>query len=69
MRDHISPYSSPLRASQFGDSLDMASGIAALQNLVFAQAQTIAYLNTFIFLVAVSVVAMPLVFLLKPRQY
>ena len=65
LRAHISPYSDPLRGI---GPLDLTSSIKTLQNLVFAQAETIAYLNTFSFLAAVSVVAMPLVFLLKPRR-
>lgn len=65
LRAHISPYSDPLRGI---GPLDLISSIKTLQNLVFAQAEAIAYLNTFSFLAAVSVVAMPLVFLLKPKR-
>ena len=51
-------------------SLDFAAGIAALQKLVAAEAETIAYLNAFTFLVLVAFAAMPLVFLLKtPREH
>ena len=41
------------------------SGLAALRNLVVTQAETIAYLNAFTFLVAVAVAGVPFVFLLK----
>jgi DHA2 family multidrug resistance protein len=71
LRDHINPFNESLQqpgAAAMGN-LDFASGIAALQNLVASQAETIAYLNAFSFLVLVAFAAMPLVFLLKsPRE-
>jgi MFS transporter, DHA2 family, multidrug resistance protein len=70
LRDHINPFNESLHqpgATAMG-SLDVMTGIASLQKLVAAQAETIAYLNAFTFLVLVAFAAMPLVFLLKsPR--
>lgn len=67
MRNHINTFAETLKG--FGVppawNLESASGIAALQNLVLAQAEMVAYLNAFVFLVAVAFVAMPLVFLLR----
>ncbi len=72
LRDHINPFNESLQlpgAAAMG-SLDFAAGIAALQKLVAAEAETIAYLNAFTFLVLVAFAAMPLVFLLKtPREH
>ena len=70
LRDHINPFNESLHqpgAAAMGQ-LDVMTGIASLQKLVAAQAETIAYLNAFTFLVLVAFAAMPLVFLLKsPR--
>lgn len=67
MRSRISSFSDSLSApgAPAAWSLDSAAGLAALQKLVIAQAEMIAYLNAFVFLVVVAFVAMPLVFLLK----
>lgn len=67
MRNHIGTFSEALNGIGIpsGWNLDSSSGIAALQSLVLAEAEMVAYLNAFVFLVAVAFLAMPLVFLLK----
>ena len=67
LRDHIHPFSEALGLSRTSLlwGLDSMSGLAALRNLVVTQAETIAYLNAFTFLVAVAVAGVPFVFLLK----
>ena len=67
MRNHINVFTEGLDGLGTPSSwnLDSISGIAALQKLVLAQAEMVAYLNAFVFLVAVAFVAMPLVFLLR----
>ena len=67
MRNHINIFTEGLDVLRTPSSwnLDSISGIAALQKLVLAQAEMVAYLNAFVFLVAVAFVAMPLVFLLR----
>lgn len=69
MRDRISAFSEAIDflGSPAAWSLESAAGLAALQKLVIAQAEMIAYLNAFVFLVGVAFVAMPLVFLLKTQ--
>ena len=71
MRNHINTFTEALGdiATPSTWNLDSATGIAALQNLVLAQAEMVAYLNTFVFLVVVALIAMPLVFLFqKPPE-
>ncbi len=67
MRNHINTFTDSLNVLGMPPSwnLDSAAGVAALQKLVLAQAEMVAFLNAFIFLVAVAFVAMPLVFLFK----
>ena len=67
MRNHINTFTESLNVLGMPPSwnLDSAAGVAALQKLVLAQAEMVAYLNAFVFLVAVAFVAMPLVFLFK----
>ena len=67
MRNHINTFTESLNVLGTPPSwtLDSAAGVAALQKLVLAQAEMVAYLNAFVFLVAVAFVAMPLVFLFK----
>ena len=67
MRERISAFSEPmaLLGSPAAWDIETADGLAKLQQLVIAQAEMIAYLNAFVFLVGVAFVAMPLVFLLK----
>lgn len=67
MRNHINTFTESLNVLGTPSSwnLDSAAGVAALQKLVLAQAEMVAYLNAFVFLVAVAFVAMPLVFLFK----
>jgi DHA2 family multidrug resistance protein len=67
MRDRISEFSQSMR---FNDSaaiwsLDSTSGLSALQNMVFGEAQMMAFLNDFVFLVFVAFLAMPLCFLIR----
>ena len=71
LRDHINPFNESLHQPGAATmwELDVMTGVASLQKLVAAQAETIAYLNAFTFLVLVAFAAMPLVFLLKsPRE-
>jgi len=67
LRDYIHAGNEALMA--LGDSapwsIDSATGIAALAKLVAQQAMMIGFLNDFIFLVAIAVVGVPLVFLLR----
>ncbi len=67
LRDHINPFSESLRLSRSSAfwGLDSMSGLETLRNIVVAQAETIAYLNAFTFLVAVAVAGVPFVFLLR----
>lgn len=70
LREYIHPFSEALRLSRSSAfwGLDSMTGLEALRNLVVAQAETIAYLNAFTFLVAVAMAGVPFVFLLrKPR--
>ena len=71
LRDHVSPYSETLRGLGATSlwNLETTSGLRALYNLVLSEAQMIAFLNAFVFLVGIAFAAMPLVFLLKkPRE-
>ena len=67
MRNHINAFAEALGVIGTLSSwnYDSAAGMATLQNLVLAQAEMVAYLNAFVFLVAVAFIAMPLVFLLR----
>ena len=67
MRNHINTFAEIFSVIGTPSSwnLNSAAGVAALQNLVLAQAEMVAYLNAFVFLVWVALVAMPLVFLFK----
>jgi DHA2 family multidrug resistance protein len=67
MRNHINVFTEGLDGlgAPLSWNLDSISGIAALQKLVLEQAEMVAYLNAFVFLVGVSFVAMPLIFLLR----
>jgi DHA2 family multidrug resistance protein len=70
LRDHIHPFSEALRLSRSSAfwGLDSMEGLETLRNLVVAQAETIAYLNAFTFLVAVALAGVPFVFLLRKPQ-
>lgn len=70
LRDYIHPFSEALRLSRSSAfwGLDSMAGIESLRNLVIAQAETIAYLNAFTFLVAVAIAGVPFVFLLRKPQ-
>jgi DHA2 family multidrug resistance protein len=67
LRDHINPFSEALRFSRSSAFWDLGStsGLESLRNVVVAQAETIAYLNAFTFLVAVAMAGVPFVFLLR----
>jgi len=67
MRDRISSFNENLGAAASPPAWnpETLSGLMALRNLVISQAETIAYLNAFVFLVAVTVLALPMVFFLK----
>lgn len=65
LRDHITPYNDTLRNALPAWDLNTMAGLASLQKLVVTQAETIAYLNAFTFLVAVALATAPLVFLLR----
>jgi DHA2 family multidrug resistance protein len=67
MRNHINVFTEGLDGlgTASGWNLDSISGIAALQKLVLAQAEMMAYLNAFVFLVGVAFIAMPLIFFLR----
>jgi DHA2 family multidrug resistance protein len=67
IREHVSPYNEALGASGVWD-LETLSGLLSLRDEVVSQAETIAYLNDFILLVATLVAAAPLVFLLKSSK-
>lgn len=70
LRNHIHPFSEELRLSRSSAfwGLDSMSGLETLRNLVVAQAETIAYLNAFTFLVAVAMAGVPFVFLLRKAR-
>ncbi|MBL6599899.1 MAG: DHA2 family efflux MFS transporter permease subunit [Alphaproteobacteria bacterium] len=67
MRDRINEFGQSLRFNGAASmwNLDSAAGIQALQSMVFNQAQMVAFLNDFVFLVFVAFLAMPLCFLLR----
>ncbi|MDE0810412.1 MAG: MFS transporter, partial [Alphaproteobacteria bacterium] len=67
MRDRINEFGQSMRFNGASSmwNLDTAAGIQALQRMVFGEAQMMAFLNDFVFLVFVAFVAMPLCFLLK----
>jgi DHA2 family multidrug resistance protein len=68
LRDHITPYNEALHTSLPNIDLNSVAGLASLQQLIISQAETIAYLNAFVFLVAVAIATMPLVFLLRKSR-
>lgn len=67
MRDRINEFGQSMRFNGSASpwNLESASGIQALQSMVFNQAQMVAFLNDFVFLVFVAFLAMPLCFLLR----
>jgi DHA2 family multidrug resistance protein len=67
IREHVTPYNEALGTGGVWD-LGTISGLLSLRNEVVSQAETIAYLNDFILLVATVVAAAPLVFLLKTSK-
>jgi len=68
LRDHITPFNDPLRDAMPAWDLNTIAGLASLQKLIVTQAETIAYLNAFAFLVAVAVATAPLIFLLRKTR-
>jgi len=71
LSEHVSPYNPLLRAPWLPKMWDPAqpSGLAALDAEVTQQAATIAYLNDFRFMMYVTLLAIPLILLLrKPRR-
>jgi len=66
MRDRFSEFdeSALLNSAASLWNLDTAAGVSALQKLVFGEAQMVAFLNDFVFLVFVVFLAMPLCFML-----
>ena len=67
MRDRINEFGQSMRFNGAASmwNLDSASGIHALQRMVFDEARMMAFLNDFVFLVFVAFLAMPLCFLLR----
>ena len=67
MRERFSEFDGPLRFNGSATiwDLESISGLYAIQRMVFDEAQMIAFLNDFVFLVFVAFVAMPLCFLLR----
>ena len=67
MRNHINSFTDVFNSagaiSNF--NLDTPAGIALLQRLVLEQAEMVAFLNAFVFLVVIAFFAMPLVFLFR----
>lgn len=67
MRDRFSEFDAAVRLGGASSmwNLDTASGLHSLQRMVFGEAQMVAFLNDFVFLVFVAFLAMPLCFLLR----
>jgi len=71
LSEHVSPYNPLMQGSRLPALWDPAqpSGLAALDAEVTRQAATIAYLNDFRFMMYVTLLALPLILLLrKPRR-
>lgn len=66
--ENVTPYNPAFRQPQFGGAWDLTSakGLAALDNEITRQAAMIAYANDFYLIVLVSLVAVPLIFLMRP---
>ena len=66
MRDRFSEFDQSVKLNSAASlwNLDSAVGLNALQRMVFSEAQMVAFLNDFVFLVFVVFLAMPLCFLL-----
>ncbi len=70
MRERVTEFSDPLRFNGLTAvwNYDTISGLLALQRMVLTEAHLLAFLNDFVFLVFVAFVAMPLIFLLRPKN-
>jgi DHA2 family multidrug resistance protein len=70
MRSQISEFQAFTITNGFGGMLNIASelGLETIQNIVLSEAQMIAFLNDFVFLMVVAFLAMPLIFLLRSRS-
>ena len=71
LAEHISPYNPMMRAPYRPEMWDptQPAGLAALDAAVTRQAATIAYLNDFRLMMFVTLLAIPLILLLrKPRR-
>ncbi|MEM7250757.1 MAG: DHA2 family efflux MFS transporter permease subunit [Pseudomonadota bacterium] len=66
MKDHVTLFNKALAVAPGWESSSLL-GVMALRNAVVHQAEMISYLNAFVFLCVVAVVAMPLVFLLRAK--
>jgi DHA2 family multidrug resistance protein len=66
MRDRFSEFDQSVKLNSAASlwNLDSAAGLNALQRMVFSEAQMVAFLNDFVFLVFVVFLAMPLCFFL-----
>lgn len=67
---YINPFSLPLRAAVDAGALDpgSAQGLALIEAEVVRQAATLAYLQDFRLMMWVTIAAMPLILLLRPRR-
>ena len=70
LRENISPFSEYMRESAQLAPLttESTSGLLALYQMVISQARMIGFVNVYVFLSVVSIVAMPLVLLLRTRR-
>ena len=69
MRNHVTSYSEALRNSEVVGDMGSTAGLLELYQMVNSQAEMVGFLNSFVFLVIVTVVAMPLVFLLREVKH
>lgn len=69
MRNHVTSYSEALRNSAVVGDIGSTAGLLELYQMVNSQAEMVGFLNSFVFLVIVTVAAMPLVFLLRTVEH
>ena len=67
LADHVTPYSAVLR-SQMPAALASGHGLAALNGTLNAQAAMIAYDNDFMLMMLLTLLAMPLILMLRPAK-
>jgi len=67
MRERFTEFDQSLRFNGSASiwNFESLSGLHAIQRMVFDEAQMVAFLNDFVFLVFVAFLAMPLCFLLR----